>query len=208
MMAHHHGQVLNVQSFSKGLDISPTTVSRYIDALQGAFIFRALPSYHFNSGKRLIKSPKIYIRDSGLLHYLLDMYSNYDLWKHPSVGYSWEGYVIEEICKLLPEQFKPYFYRTQDGAEVDLVLVKGIKPYACIEVKSGSEPKVSKGLNTAMRDLQTLKNFIIIPENDKTYLMQPGLKCCSLNAFLNKELPALINSRTPKIKTLMWDLQG
>lgn len=192
MAAHHHGQVLNLQSFSKGLDVSPTTVSTYLDFLQGAFLMRKLSAYHFNSGKRLVKSPKLYIRDSGLLHHLLDIHSSDILHGHLAVGYSWEGYAIEQIIQVLPPGIVPYFYRTHEGSELDLVLVKGVKPTIGIEIKYGFSPLVSKGMWNSIADLKTKSNFIITPGKQPTYPIAKGILCCNLEHFLRKELPALL----------------
>lgn len=135
MLAHHHAGIWNANSFAKGLDISQTTTNRYLDHLEGAYMIRRLMPFHINIKKRLVKSPKVYIRDTGILHYLLDIHQLKTLYNHSAVGNSWEGYVIEQIIQLLPRTIQPFYYRTHDGSEIDLVLVKGIKPIVCIEIK-------------------------------------------------------------------------
>ncbi|MBI3510541.1 MAG: ATP-binding protein [Bacteroidetes bacterium] len=192
MIAHAHGQLWNANSFAKGLDISPTTVNRYVDHLEGAYIVRRLHPYYFNSRKRLTKSPKIYIRDSGILHFLAGITDQDILHQHPIVGHSWEGYVIEEICRKLGSNMMPYFYRTHDGGEIDLVLVKGIKPVACIEIKYSSSPSKTKSMTEGIKDLRTTHNFIIIPGNDATWKMSERVLVCNLQEFLDRYLPALM----------------
>lgn len=192
MLAHHHAGIWNAQSFSKGLDISPTTVNRYLDYLSGAFVIRKLPSFHYNSGKRLIKTPKVYLRDSGMLHYLLNIHQAADLKYHPVVGHSWEGYVIEQIIQQLPHHIQAYYYRTHDGSEMDLVLVKGIKPLACIEVKFGNTPSVSRGMLHSLGDLKTKQNFIVVPQQQDSFSIQHHVVVCSLQDMLFNKLPRLI----------------
>src|SRR3954467_9186787 len=102
MLAHHHGGIWNAHSFSKGLDVSPVTINRYLDFLCGAFMVRKLPAYHYNSKKSLVKAPKVYIRDSGVVNYLLNITKSTDRKFHPALGNLWEGYAIEQILELLP----------------------------------------------------------------------------------------------------------
>ncbi len=192
MLAHQQGGVWNAQSFSKGLEVSPTTINRYIEYLVGAFMIRKLQPFYINTRKRLLKTPKVYFRDSGLLHYLLDIHSSKDLLYHPIIGYSWEGYVIEQICQMLHPRIQPYYYKTHDGSEMDLVLVKGLNPIACIEIKYALSPSVSRGMRESMKDLNCKKNYFIVPSNTDSYLLEPGLKVCILKDFLEKELPKLI----------------
>ncbi len=192
MLAHHHGGIWNAHSFSKGLDVSPTTVNRYLDYLEGAFMVRKLMPFHINTKKRLVKSPKVYVRDSGLLHYLLDIHNAKNLKYHPSIGYSWEGYVIEQILELLPRTIQPFYYRTHDGSEMDLILVKGIKPIACIEIKYSNLPSVSKGMNESIKDLKCKNNFIITPNDDTPYFVSKQVKVLGLSAFLRDELTKII----------------
>jgi predicted AAA+ superfamily ATPase len=192
MLAHHHGGVWNAQSFGKGLDISPTTVNRYLDHLEGAFMVRKLPPYYVNSKKRLIKSPKVYLRDSGLLHYLLDISKSSDLPFHPQVGYSWEGYAIEQIIQLLPHTIQACFYRTHDGSEMDLVLVKGIKPLACIEIKLTTSPSLTKGMTESIKDLKCRHNYIITPSQDASYPLNKQVTAIGLHEFLAVRLPKLV----------------
>ena len=158
MIAHYHGGILNASTFAKSLGVSVPTVNRYLNFLESAFIVRRLEPYHFNVRKRLVKSPKIYIRDSGILHYLAGFNNLESLYGHALIGNSWEGYVIEQIRQLLTDEMKLYFYRTHQGAESDLVLVKGTNPVACIEIKYTSQPKLPKGFRIAVDDLKVPAN--------------------------------------------------
>lgn len=189
MLGHFHGSIWNANSFAKGLDISPTTVNRYIDYLEGAFMLRKLPPYFTNAKKRLVKSPKIYIRDSGLLHYLNDIHGAKDVFYNPAVGDSWEGYVIEQILQLLPSNVKPYYYRTHDGSEMDLVLVKGLKPVACVEIKTSNAPDLRRGFYECVRDLKCRQVFVVTPEQAAPYYADKGILVCGLPDFLAKYLP-------------------
>ncbi len=192
MLAHNHGQMLNSQSLAKGLDFSPTTVNRYIDFLEGAFMVRKLPAYFTNAKKRLIKSPKIYIRDSGLLNYLLDITKEKDIHFHSNVGNSWEGYAIEQILQHLPNFIKPFYYRTHDGSEMDLVLVRGITPIACVELKTTNNPSVTRGFYESIKDLKCDTNFVITPFQEVSYKLNNNTSVCGLIDFITNDLMKLI----------------
>lgn len=189
MLAHNHGQLLNAQDLSRSVGVTSPVVSRYIDFLVGAFLVYKLQPWFPNVSKRLVKSPKTYIKDSGLLHGLLYIESFSQLTLHPIIGASWEGYVVEQVMYHKPAQLSCYFYRTHSGAEADVVLVKGNKPVACIEIKYSNAPKPTKGFFTSISDLATKQNFIITPATD-TYQHQ-GATVCSLQTFLNEYLPVL-----------------
>lgn len=191
MLAHHHGGIWNAQSFSKGLDVSSITVNRYLDYLQGAFMVRKLMPYHKNTSKRLVKSPKVYIRDSGLLHYLLDIHHMKNLLYHPMLGYSWEGYVIEQIISQLPDSVQPYYYRTHDGAEVDLILVKGIKPIASVEIKYSEQPSLSRGFTESIKELETKYNYFIIQSSEAEWSINKNISAIGLREFLEVKLPKI-----------------
>ncbi|MCE6990807.1 DUF4143 domain-containing protein [Dyadobacter sp. CY323] len=143
-----------------------------------------------NGKKRLVKSPKIYIRDTGILHRFLNISNPAELPGHPGVGESWEGYVIEQIAQCLSNELDMFFYRTQAGAKCDLVLVRGITPIACIEIKLSNSPTVSKGFLSCTDDLAPLHKFIITPSCD-SYNASHGVKVISLNLFLATELDAI-----------------
>lgn len=192
MIAFYHSNLWNAQSFAKGLDISPTTVNRYIEYLEGAFMIRRLMPYDSKINKRLVKAPKVYIRDSGLLHYLLDIQNSKSLIYNVAIGASWEGYVIEQIIQLVPPHIHPYFYRTHDNSEMDLILVKGLTVIACIEIKYSTSPSVTRGTYECIKDLGCKNNYIIIPNNDEAYPINKTLKIVGLKPFLNNVLPKII----------------
>ncbi len=154
--------------------------------MEGAFLVRKLQPWYNNGGKRLVKSPKTYIRDSGLVHTMNNVTQQDYLSGHPIVGASWEGYVCEEIIKALPDNIQAYFYRTHNGAEADLILVKAMKPIAAIEIKLSNAPTISKGFYTSISDLGTENNFVITPNSD-TWPVK-NITVCSLKQFLTKEL--------------------
>ena len=166
MLAHSHGQLWNGNKIAGSLGVSAPTVRHYLDILEDTFVVRRLQPYHANVKKRLIKSPKVYIRDSGLLHTLLRIGGMDDLQGHPALGSTWEGFVIEQVISLLPDNRDVYFYRTNAGAEIDLVLFdKKNKPVA-IEIKYSMSPAVSRGFWNACEDLGCEKGFIIYPGNE------------------------------------------
>jgi predicted AAA+ superfamily ATPase len=189
MLAHNHGQLLNAQDLSRSVGVTSPVVTRYIDFLAGAFLVYKLQPWFPNVSKRLVKSPKTYIKDSGLLHGLLFIESFSQLTLHPIIGASWEGYVVEQVMYHKPAQLSCYFYRTHSGAEADLVLVKGNTPIACIEIKYSNAPKPTKGFFSSIGDLGTKKNFIITPATD-TYFHQ-GATVCSLKTFVDEFLSEL-----------------
>lgn len=163
MLAHTHGQLINYSTLSRSLGVSQPTITNAIYYLEEAMLIRTLKPWHSNAGKRLVKSPKIYIRDTGMLHYLLGL-SNYNqLLGHPQAGNSWEGFVIQQILGAIPAQVQPYFYRTAAGAELDLVLVKGETVVMAIEIKLSSAPQLSRGNTEALSDLQPAHSAVIIP---------------------------------------------
>jgi uncharacterized protein len=187
MLSHHHGGELNYSLFSKSLEISSPTVKTYIDFLEHAFLVRRLPAFSTNSKKRIVKTPKVYIRDSGLLHYLNQIGNKDELFNNLLVGNSWEGYVIEQIQHLLDQRIKLYYYRTGDGSEIDLVFARGSKPIACAEIKYTVSPSLSKGNMISIGDLKTKVNFVIIPR-DEDYLIKKNVRVCGLKVFLEKYL--------------------
>ena len=166
MLAHGQGTLLNASSLAKSLAVS-ATVTRYIDLLVDLLLVRRLPPYHANVGKRLVKSPKLYVRDSGLVHALLGIRDHEALAGHPVVGASWEGFVIENLLAAAPRRASACFYRTAAGAEVDLVLeLPGNRLWA-VEIKRGLAPTTSKGLHNALEDLQPAKAFIVYSGGDR-----------------------------------------
>lgn len=191
MIAIQHGNIWNAEAMARSLGVSGPTVNRYLEFMEGAFLLRKLPAWFINAKKRMVKAPKIYIRDTGLLHFSNNVLKQINLQGHPIVGASWEGYVIEEICKLLPNKIQPYFYRTHHGAEVDLVLVNGIKPVACIEIKHSLSPVLKEGFYNCIQELETNNNFVIYSGTEK-YKKDKNVLVLSLLDFLNNYLPKLI----------------
>lgn len=161
MIAHHHGNLWNASAIANALGVSSPAASRYLDILCDTFIVRQLAPYSANVKKRLVKSPKIYVRDSGLLHALLGIHGHEQLQGHPIAGASWEGMVIEQILAILPAGIQPFFYRTSAGAEVDLLLVPRSGSPIAVEIKHSLSPKVSKGLRCVMDDLACERGYIV-----------------------------------------------
>lgn len=189
MIASINGNVFSKTTLTKSLEISAPTLNKYLSFFEAAFLIRILKPYSKNIKKRLVKSPKIFIRDSGILHYMLGINSIDDLQGHSSIGNSWEGYVIEQIVQLLKPRYTSYFYRTQEGAECDLVIVKGTEVFACIEIKYTSAPKLTKSLINSVEDLNCTHNYIITPNSDN-YFLKKDIRVCSLSEFLFEYLPA------------------
>lgn len=168
MLAHSHGQLWNASQIAGSLGISAPTVRSYLDILEETFVVRRLQPYYVNIKKRLIKAPKVYIRDSGLLHSLLRIGDIDTLMGNPTLGRSWEGFVIEQVIGLLPEGWRCFFYRTSAGAEIDLLLEdKKNKPIA-VEIKYSASPNAERGFRNALEDLSCRKAFIVYP-GEETY---------------------------------------
>lgn len=184
MSAHLNGQLLNVSALANSLDASTTTINRYLDLLEGGFLIHRLQPWFVNAGKRLVKSPKLYIRDSGMLHHLMRV-RNYDtLLGHPSLGASWESYVIEQIMRVTNRKWEYYFYRTQHGAEADLLLIHPSGDMYCIEIKFSTAPVLSKGYYHCIEDLKPAHKYVIIPSG-ASYPIEGGVRVINLLDFLN-----------------------
>ena len=162
MVAHLHGQLFNASSIATSLGVSSPTVTRYLDHLVQCLMLRRLEPFHANLGKRLVKSPKIYVRDSGLLHYLMGIHNISDMMGHPITGASWEGFCVEQICNHLPAGASVSFYRTAAGAELDVVVETGRQTLG-FEIKFSSAPKVSKGFWQACEDIGVQNAYVIAP---------------------------------------------
>jgi predicted AAA+ superfamily ATPase len=170
--AHLHGQLLNSSKLGESMGVSHHTVRSYIDMLEQSFVLRVLRPYESNLKKRLIKSPKVYIRDSGILHALLDIENHNDLLGHPVYGPSWEGLVIENILSLLPN-WKASFYRTSSGSEIDLILEKGNKRVA-VECKGSTSPILSRGFWNAVSELKFKEVWVVAPVKE-AYPIEKGV---------------------------------
>ncbi|OIP26737.1 hypothetical protein AUK22_06355 [bacterium CG2_30_54_10] len=161
MVAHCHGQIWNHAEPARSLGVSEPTIRRYLDILEGLFLIRQLQPWHENLKKRQVKSPKIFIRDSGLLHALLGINSERDLSSHPKCGSSWEGYAIEEIARALqPDEM--YFWATHNGAELDLLVLQNGKKYG-FECKRSDAPSITPSIRIALKDLGLKHVFIVYP---------------------------------------------
>ena len=183
MLAHSHGQVLNSSRLGESIGVSHTTIQSYLDILSQTFMLRLLRPFHANVKKRIIKSSKVYIRDSGLLHALLGIKNKNDLFGHPVFGSSWEGFALENILSAYPE-YNPYFYRTSSGVEIDLVLERGTKRIA-FEYKASKSPTLSKGFYQALIDLSIDHAYIIAPV-DEQYPLRKNVMVAPLHAFEKK----------------------
>jgi len=161
MLAHNQGGVLNAAQLARGIGVTGSTVAHYLDLLVDLLLVRRLQPWHRNVGKRLVKSPKIYIRDSGLVHALLGLATKEELLSHPIVGDSWEGYVIETLLGVAPPGTEASFYRTSAGAEMDLVLALPGGRVWTIEVKRGVAPKLERGFHHAIADLTPEESFVV-----------------------------------------------
>jgi len=189
MLAHAQGGIVNVSALSRNLEVDGRTLSAQLDLLENMLLIRKLSAWHQNTGKRLIKSPKIYIRDSGLLHELLGIGNAEILAGHPIIGASWEGFVIENLLSCAPARTEAYFYRSNAGAEIDLILQYRSGEIWAIEIKHGLVPKLSKGFYIAQADLAPQKSFVVYSGDDR-YLLKPGIEAIGLR-LLQKELLAL-----------------
>ena len=162
MLAHSQGSLFNASKLAAGLGVSSPTVSNYLGLMVDLLLMRRLPPFLANVKKRLVKSPKVYLRDSGILHALLGIRSMEDLLGHPIAGMSWEGYVIENLLAVMPERTLASFYRTSAGAEIDLVLeLGGSHGIWAIEIKKSTAPKLERGFHLAVEDIQPNRVFVV-----------------------------------------------
>jgi predicted AAA+ superfamily ATPase len=174
MLAHHQGGLLNLSQLAASLAINGQTVARYIDLLSDLMLVRRLPAWHGNVGKRLVRAPKVYVRDSGIVHALLGLGNIESLLSHPIAGASWEGFVLEQLIAAAPEA-EASFYRTAHGAEADLVLSFRNGESWVIEIKRASAPSVSKGFHLAATDVGASRKLVIAPV-DVSYPMRDGIE--------------------------------
>ena len=167
MLAHNQAQVLNAANLARGLGVDGKTVAGYLDLLVDLLLVRRLPAWHRNVGKRLVKSPKVYVRDSGIAHALLGIRDKEALLGHPVVGQTWESFVIETMIMMAPDGTEAHYYRTSNGAEIDLILtLPGGKRWA-IEVKRSSAPGIERGFHSACADLKPQKRFVVYPGTER-----------------------------------------
>ena len=182
MVAHYHGQIWNYAEPARSLNLSETTIRRYLDLLSDLFMFRQLPPWHANLKKRQVKSPKVYFRDTGLLHHLLGIRSEQELQSHPKCGASWEGYAIEAILRSV-EPDEAYFWATHQGAEIDLVLVKQGRMFG-VECKRVDAPKMTLSMKIAMADLKLDRIAVVYPGPDR-YAITDHVEAVPLAEVIN-----------------------
>jgi predicted AAA+ superfamily ATPase len=162
MLAHLHGGTLHAAELARGVSIDQKTAGRYVDILTGAFLLRRLPPWFENTGKRMVKAPKLYLRDTGLLHALLGLRNDIEARSHPRFGVSWEGFAIEQVLGLLHAEQDAYFWATHGGAELDLLVLCGGKRYG-FEFKYADAPGTTKSMRIAMADLDLERLLVIYP---------------------------------------------
>ena len=172
MLAHNQGGILNASQLARNLEVSSVTVNRYLDLMVDLLLVRRLQPWAANAGKRLVKAPKTYVRDSGVTHALLNITSYNDLIGHPVVGGSWEGFVIENIMSVTQGKALPYYYRTAVGAEIDLILEFSGREKWAIEIKRSATPTLSKGFHIACEDIKADKKFVIYSGSDRFSLSE------------------------------------
>ena len=185
MLANAQGGIWNGESFARALGITRPTVNRYLEFLEGSFMVRVLQPYHHNIKKRLVKSPKVFIRDTGLLHSLTGVDSMEALRNLVQIGASWEGFVIEQITATYGDEYEYYFYRTHQGAECDLLLVKNGVVKTAIEIKNTLSPKLTKGLQITMEDTGA-EEGIVICRIGEGYPLSDKVRAMGLQEFLGK----------------------
>lgn len=183
LLAHYHGQKWNAAEAARSLDVSQSTARRYIDLLQDLFMVRQLQPWYGNISKRQVKSPKIYLRDTGLLHYLLGIHSAQELAVHPRSGSSWEGYVIEEVIRAT-EPDEAYYWATHSGAELDLLLFKNHKRIG-IECKRMDAPRITPSMRAALIDLE-LSNLLVIYPGPHPYSLADNIQVIPLKTLAEK----------------------
>jgi uncharacterized protein len=167
MLAHYHGQQANLSTIAKSLDVSHTTIKTYLDILQDFFMVRQVQPWSGNTKKRLVKTPKIYLRDSGLLHNLMNIHTFDHLLGHPVVGASWEGFVVENILNSISSSWTASYYRSSNQAEIDLVLEKNNQEVWAIEVKRSIAPSLSAGFHSACEGIGATKKIVVYSGKDR-----------------------------------------
>jgi len=189
MLAHYHGQVWNASEFGRSFGVTDTTVRNYLDLLTSALVVRQLPPWHENISKRQVRSPKVYIADSGLLHTLLNLKSIPDLEAHPKIGASWEGFVLGEVIRRLGARTDEcFFWATHGGAELDLLVVRGRQRLG-FEIKRTGSPRTTPSMRTALADLK-LRHLDVVHAGDRTFPMAHRVRAVAFSRLL-KDLEPL-----------------
>jgi hypothetical protein len=184
MLTGVHGNLLNQSTLANSLGLTVPTVKRYLSYLENAYFIRFLSPWHVNIGKRLVKTPKAYFRDSGVLHQLANIANTSDLIGNQLAGASWEGYVVQQVIANLSQNQLPYFYRTKDGSELDLILVKANQPTMAIEIKMSSNPTLSRGTRIAHEDIGRPPLYIVTPHDGGDYPLDENTRVCGLEYLL------------------------
>ena len=185
MLAHTQGELLNASKLAGSLGVASVTISRYLDLLIDLLLVRKLQPWHGNVKKRLVKSPRFYVRDSGIVHALLQIPDYEALLGHPIIGKSWEGFVIETVINALPWGVNPFFYRTSAGAEIDLVIEFGLDEYWAVEIKASRTPNLERGFHIACEDLKIRQKFVVYAGEDK-FLTSDKTTILSLAHFIGE----------------------
>ena len=188
MVAHYHGGVWNGAEAARSMGVSEPTARRYLDLLSGLFLLRQLQPWHENLKKRQVKAPKVYVRDSGILHALLGVETQRDLLSHPKVGASWEGAAIEWALDVLQPQ-AAHFWATHQGAELDLLVVRGGRRYG-IEVKRQDAPSLTSSMRIAMADLR-LEHLTVLYPGDEPYALAPNVSVVPMASLVRRDTAAL-----------------
>jgi predicted AAA+ superfamily ATPase len=170
MLAHQQGSILNTARLAGNLGVTGKTTAHYVDLLVDLLLVRRLAPWHTNAGKRLVRSPKVYLRDSGIVHALLDIHDKETLLGHPVVGASYEGFAIETLLNCVPDGVQGYFYRTSGGAEIDLILVWPDGKCWAIEVKRSLSPKVGRGFHSGCADVRPARKLIVYPGDEPLHV--------------------------------------
>ena len=178
MLAHLHGGVLNAAELGRAISVDQKSASRYVDILAGTFLVRRLPPWFENVGKRLVKAPKIYLRDSGLLHALLGLRTPAEVLSHPRFGLSWEGFAMEQVIGILRAERDAYFWTTHGGAELDLFIVRGGRRYG-FEFKFADTPATTKSMRVALADLK-LETLFVVYAGDRNFRLDTKIEAVSL----------------------------
>lgn len=182
MLAHHQGGMLNVAQLARNLGVDSRTAAGYLDLLVDLLLVRRLPAWHANVGKRLVRSPRVFVRDSGLVHALLGIGEKETLVSHPIVGASWEGFVIEQVLAAVPDGVQGYFYRTSGGAEIDLLLhFPGGRLWA-VEVKRSLAPRPARGFHSACGDLSPERRILVYP-GEEAYPLGEGVEAMPVHTL-------------------------
>jgi hypothetical protein len=190
MAAHYHGQVLNVAELGRAMDVAPATACHYIDILCGTFLLRQLQPWFENLGKRQVKSPKLYMRDTGLLHFFLGTRDMDSLLANPKFGASWEGFALEQVLTLTGER-DAYFWATQRGAELDLLLLRRGLRYG-IEFKASDAPKMNASMRIALEDLKLDRLWVLHPGEMHSYALHERVEVCSLREWMHVHAGSLV----------------